>query len=207
MIIGGLVRRMMTRIDLPHGCRKKLKHISHHVQHIEELISDICDIVRPLKPQFNLVDMGEFLEQWCKAAQTEARLAGVASEFIMDRDLPAMYIDRSLIRQALWHIFENSMDALADHGGEIKIKVLLCWDNIHIEFIDSGSGFADLSPNQAIQPFMTTKRGKMGLGLAICRQILFDHGGDLKIVSEKKGGAVIIIKLPICLTQRPAEPS
>jgi len=45
MIIGGLVRRMMTRIDLPHGCRKKLKHISLHVQHIEELISDICDVV------------------------------------------------------------------------------------------------------------------------------------------------------------------
>ncbi len=205
MIIGGLVRRMMTRIDLPHGCRKKLKHISHHVQHIEELISDICDVVRPLKPQFNLVDMGGFLEEWCKAAQTEARLAGVAVDIIMDKDLPAMYIDRSLIRQALWHIFENSMDAMADHGGDIKIKILLCWDNIHIEFIDSGDGFADLSTTQAVQPFMTTKHGKMGLGLAICRQIIMNHGGDLKIVSEKKGGVAVVLKLPITLTQPPTD--
>jgi len=207
MIIGGLVRRMMTRIDLPHGCRKKLKHISHHVQHIEELISDICDVVRPLKPQFNLVDMGYFLEEWCRTAKTEASLSGVAVDIELDKDLPAMYVDRSLLRQALWHIFENSMDAMADIGGKIKIKVLLCWDNIHIEFIDTGGGFKDLSPSQAIQPFMTTKRGKMGFGLALCRQIIFDHGGDLKILNDQKNGATIIIKLPTSLIQPPAEPS
>jgi len=207
MIIGGLVRRMMTRIDLPHGSRKKLKHISHHVQHIEELISDICDVVRPLKPQFNQIDMGDFLEDWCKAVKTEARLAGVAVDIVMDKEMPAMYIDRSLMRQALWHIFENSMDAMTDNGGNIKIKALLCWDNIHIEFIDSGGGFADLTTTQAIQPFMTTKRGKMGLGLALCKQIVFTHGGDLKIVNEKEHGAAVIIKLPITLTQPPIQPA
>jgi len=201
MIVGGLVRRMMTRVDLPHGCRKKLKNISHHVQHIEELISDICDVVRPLKPQFTLTDMRGFLGDWCKAVQAEALMAGVTVNITMDEELPAMYIDRSLIRQALWHIFENSLDAMIDTGGHIKIKVLLCWDNIHIEFTDTGGGFNVLSTYEAMQPFMTTKTGKMGLGLALCRQIVFDHGGDIKIVSEEKNGASVLIKLPITLTQ------
>jgi len=62
MIIGGLVRRMMTRVDLPHGCRKKLKQVSYHVQDIENLISDICDVVRPLKPNYSLVEMSVFLQ-------------------------------------------------------------------------------------------------------------------------------------------------
>ncbi|KPK22801.1 MAG: hypothetical protein AMJ61_16795 [Desulfobacterales bacterium SG8_35_2] len=202
MIIGGLVRRMMTRIDLPHGCRKKLKHISHHVQHIEELISDICDVVRPLKPQFNLVDMNEFLRDWCKTVSTEARVSGVAVEVDIDEELPAMYIDRSLMRQALWHIFENSLDAIIDRGGSISIKAVLCWDNIHIEFIDTGGGFAGLSTSQAIQPFMTTKPGRMGLGLALCRQIVFDHGG---MVNEKNEGTSVVIKLPITLTKPPVQ--
>jgi signal transduction histidine kinase len=206
MIIGGLVRRMMTRIDLPHGSRKMLKHISHHVQRIEELISDICDVVRPLKPQFNLINMAEFIGSWCKGVKTEARLSGVAVEIEMDEEMPAMYIDRSLMRQALWHIFENSLDAMIDTGGTIKIKALLCWDNIHIEFIDSGGGFRELSTSQAIQPFMTTKPGRMGLGLALCRQIIFDHGGDLEIVNEKNKGTSVIIKLPITLTQPPPQP-
>jgi signal transduction histidine kinase len=47
---------------------------------------------------------------------------------------------------------------------------------------------------------MTTKKGKMGLGLALCRQIILDHGGDLKIVNEKNNGVTAIIKLPITLT-------
>jgi len=205
MVIGGLVRRMMTRIDLPHGCRKKLKHISLHVQHIEELISDICDVVRPLKPQFNLVDMNDFLSDWCKTVSTEARVSGVAVEVDIDEELPAMYIDRSLMRQALWHIFENSLDALIDTGGTITIKAVLCWDNIHIEFIDTGGGFAGLSTTQAMQPFMTTKPGKMGLGLALCRQIVFDHGGDISIVNEKNKGTSVVIKLPITLTRPPKQ--
>jgi len=203
MIIGGLVRRMMTRIDLPHGSRKQLKHISHHVQHIEELISDICDVVRPLKPQFNLIDMNDFVESWCKVLKTETRLSGVAADFEIDDELPAMYIDWSLMRQAFWHIFENSLDAMADSGGKITIKVLLCWDNLHIEFIDSGGGFKELSSSQAMHPFMTTRPGKMGLGLALCKQIIFDHGGDLEIVNEKNKGTSVIIKLPFTLT-RPA---
>jgi signal transduction histidine kinase len=206
MIIGGLVRRMMTRIDLPHGSRKKLKHISHHVQHIEELISDICDVVRPLKPQFNLIDMTEFIGSWCKGAKTEARLAGVAVDIEMDEELPAMYIDRSLMRQALWHIFENSLDAMADTGGTITIKTLLCWDNLHIEFNDTGGGFRELSTSQAIQPFMTTKPGRMGLGLALCKQIIFDHSGDIEIENEKNKGTSVKIKLPITLTQPPPKP-
>ena len=203
MIIGGLVRRMMTRIDLPHGCRKKLKHISHHVQHIEELISDICDVVRPLNPQFILSDMKEFIGNWCNTVKTEAQLSGVTVDVEIDEELPDMYIDRSLMRQALWHIFENSLDAMIDIGGTIQIKALLCWDNIHIEFIDSGGGFKELSTSQAIQPFMSTKPGRMGLGLALCKQIIFDHGGDIQIVNEKKKGTSIIIKLPISLTQQP----
>jgi signal transduction histidine kinase len=206
MIIGGLVRRMMTRIDLPHGSRKKLKHISHHVQHIEELISDICDVVRPLKPKVNLIDMTEFIGSWCKGVKTEARLSGVAVDLEMDEELPAMYIDRSLMRQALWHIFENSLDAMIDTGGTIKIKALLCWDYLHIEFIDTGGGFRELSTSQAIQPFMSTKPGRMGLGLALCKQIIFDHGGDIEIVSEKNKGTSVIIKLPITLTQPPPQP-
>ena len=207
MIIGGLIRRMMTRIDLPHGCRKKLKHISHHVQHMEELISDICDVVRPLKPQFNLIDMTEFLGSWCKGVKTEARLSGVAVELEMEEELPAMYIDRSLMRQALWHIFENSLDAMIDTGGTIKIKTMLCWDNLHIEFTDTGGGFRELSTSQGMQPFMTTKPGRMGLGLALCKQVVFDHGGDIEIVNERNKGTSVTIKLPVTLTQPPAVPT
>jgi len=203
MIIGGLVRRMMTRMDLPHKIRIRLKHMAAHVQHMEEVISDICDVVRPLQPHYTLTRMDEFLENWCNAARAEARLVGVVLNAKIDSDLPAIYIDPSLIRQALWHIVENSMDAMAETGGTINIKALLCWDTILIEISDSGSGFRDISVTTAMQPFISTKQGRMGLGLSLCRQIILDHGGDIEIINKKDDGATIIIEIPITFQNPP----
>lgn len=199
MIIGGLVRRMMIRTDLHHGMRKRLKHISRHVQHIEEVLSDLCEVVRPLQPQYVLTDMSDFLATWCKRVKIEARLIGVVVDTYIEEDLPKIYIDPSLIRQALWHIIENSLDAVAETKGKVSIKAIICWDHIHIELSDSGSGFGEISTNKAFQPFTSTKHGKMGLGLALCRQIIMDHGGDIEVISERKGGATVIIEIPITL--------
>lgn len=200
MIIGGLVRRMMTRVDLHHGVRKRLIHISRHVQHVEEVISNLCDVVRPLQPHFSLTGMTAFLEEWGKRVKAEARLIGVIVVTEIEEDLPTMYIDPSLVRQALWHILENSLDAMAKSGGTINIKAILCWDVIHIELSDSGGGFAELTANRAFHPFSTSKPGKMGLGLTLCRQIISDHGGDIQIVNEEHTGATVIVELPITFT-------
>lgn len=200
MIIGGLVRRMMTRVDLHHGVRKRLKHISRHVQHAEEVISDICDVVRPLQPHFTLTEMTTFLEEWCKRVKTEAHLIGVAVETNIEEDLPTMYVDPSLVRQALWHILENSLDAMAKTGGTISIKAILCWDDIHIEMTDSGGGFDELAASKAFHPFSTSKPGKMGLGLTLCRQIISDHGGNIQIINQEHTGVTVIIELPITFT-------
>lgn len=197
MIVGGLVRRMMTRIDLPHGIRKRLKHIGSHVQHIEEVMSDICDVIRPLNPHYKLTDMTEFLNSWCNAVKAEARLVGVAVENSIEKDLPTMFIDPSLMRQALWHILENSLEAMAEKGGTIWIKALLCWDNIHIELTDSGPGFGTLTTAKALEPFTSSRHGKMGLGLALCHQIVLSHDGNLEIIDQKSKGVTVIIELPV----------
>jgi signal transduction histidine kinase len=197
LITGGLVRRMMTRVDLPHGIRKRFKHIAGHVLHMENVISDICDVIRPLRPHYKLTDMNEFFQHWFATVRTEARFVGATVQFNIEKELPTMYIDPLLIRQALWHILENSLDAIAEREGVIYIDVQICWDTIAIQLSDSGEGFLCIAPSQAVQPFTTTKSGRMGLGLALCRQIILDHGGDLKIVEKPDGHSLVYVELPI----------
>ncbi len=197
LITGGLVRRMMTRIDLPHGIRKRFKHIAGHVLHMENVISDICDVIRPLRPHYRLTDMNEFFEHWCQTVRTEARFVGASVQFTIEKDLPTMYIDPLLIRQALWHVLENSLDAIAEREGVIYIDVQICWDMIAIQLSDSGEGFLCIGPYQAVQPFTTTKSGRMGLGLALCRQIILDHGGELRIIEKADGHSLVYVELPI----------
>jgi signal transduction histidine kinase len=197
LITGGLVRRMMTRVDLPHGIRKRFKHIAGHVLHMENVISDICDVIRPLRPHYRLTDMNEFFQHWIATVRTEARFVGASVQFNIEKNLPTIYIDPLLLRQALWHILENSLDAIAEREGIIYINVQICWDTIAIQLSDSGGGFMCLSPSQAVQPFTTTKSGRMGLGLALCRQIILDHGGDLRIIEKPDGHSLIYVELPI----------
>jgi signal transduction histidine kinase len=197
MIIGGHIRRLMTRFDLHHGVRKRLKHISKHVQHLEEVIADTCDVVRPLHPHYELTEMTNFFTVWYSRVKVEARMMGVSVEDQIEENLPTMYIDPSLLRQALWYILENSFEAMAETGGKLSIKAIVCWDCIHIELTDTGSGFSDMSTSKAIEPLTTTRDGKMGLGLSLCQQIVMGHGGDIKIVNEKDNGATVIIEIPI----------
>ncbi len=205
MITGGLIRRMMTRIDLPHNIRQRLRHASTHVQEMEEVISEICDIVRPLRPHYELTDLTPFFLSWCKAARTEARMAGVLFEYEVEDGLPEMYIDPSLIRQALWHLIENSFDASTATGGTISLRVILCWDDIFIRLTDQGTGFGEMSPARALQPFTSTRTGRMGLGLSLCQQIILNHHGTLELYDDVKGGAAVVITLPIRI-KNPAAP-
>lgn len=197
MIVGGLVRRMMTRTDLPHGARKRFKHLADHVQRMETVLSDICDVVRPMTPHYTLTDMNEFFRRWCATVRTEARYFGADLVASIEEDLPSMYIDQLLIRQALWHVLENSLDVIGEKGGVIYVDVQICWDEIDIQLSDSAEEVCALSPLRAVQPFTTTKTGRMGLGLALCRQIVLDHGGDLKLVQKPDGGCIVLVQLPI----------
>lgn len=204
LVVGGLVRRMMTRTDLPHGIRKRFKQLARHVQHMEFVMSDICDVVRPMNPRYMLTDMNEFFHKWCNNVRTEARYIGADLISVIEPDLPIMYVDPLLLRQAMWHILENSLDAMGEKGGVLYIDVQICWDEISIQLSDSGEQFCRLSPVQAVQPFTTTKSGRMGLGLSLCRQIILDHGGELKLIQNAYGGCTVIILLPITFTN-PAE--
>jgi signal transduction histidine kinase len=197
MIFGGLVRRIMTRPDLDHGVRKRLKRAAAQVQTMEEVISDICDVVQPLYPRKQPTDMSRFLDQWYEEISIEARLMGVSVDAEIEDDLPTMLVDPSLLRQALFHLLENSLDALTESGGHITIAAKLCWDDLLILFSDSGSGMEKLSPNRAMQPFASTKEGHMGLGLSLCRQIIYDHNGSIELREREKGGTMVIIELPV----------
>ncbi len=197
MITGGLIRRIMTRPELGHGVRKRLKRAAVQVQKMEEVISDICDVVRPLRPHMQPTDMTIFLNQWCKDIAVEARLIGINVSSNIQHDLPEIQVDPSLLRQALFHLLENSFDAMAENYGHIKIETRMCWDDLYIIFSDTGSGIKNINPGKAIHPFIGTKANHMGLGLTLCQQIVSKHNGDIELRNLEKGGAMVIIRLPI----------
>jgi signal transduction histidine kinase len=106
-------------------------------------------------------------------------------------------IDAAQIRQCLINLVRNASEAVASKGGgSVTLRTRRVGDRITIEVIDDGPGIAaDVLPRM-FDPFVSTKDGGSGLGLALTQQIVKDHGGDLAVESTQGRGTTFTVSVP-----------
>jgi len=99
------------------------------------------------------------------------------------------------VERVLINLIANSLEVLAD-GGEIAIEGARAGESVVIEVSDNGPGVPAEIRGRIFQPFVTSgKKNGLGLGLALARQTMLDHGGDLELVPGEKG-ARFRLKMP-----------
>jgi len=119
-------------------------------------------------------------------------------------DKPRVPVIASQIEQVLLNLIINSRQAM-EKGGELKIGLKMNQEMglAEIAVTDSGNGIAPQNLRKIFDPFFTTKtpdqagQGGTGLGLSVCRQIIDDHCGRLRVESSLGKGTTFIIKLPL----------
>jgi signal transduction histidine kinase len=82
------------------------------------------------------------------------------------------------LEQVVQNLMFNALDAIGT-GGEITLKTRMQGDFVHITVADDGPGIAPEVMQKLFDPPFTTRPGRLGLGLAICREILKKMGGDI----------------------------
>lgn len=132
------------------------------------------------KPRPRPLDLRQFVNEFC----TTFAPAWPNVRLIVDGDGPAMVLaDGEMLRQVLVNLTTNSALAMGDAGGTVTYRVMV-EDQVLLDVTDSGPGVAPEIRNRLFEPY-TTSRGigeGMGLGLAISKKIMLDHGGDLDYV-------------------------
>jgi two-component system, sensor histidine kinase FlrB len=103
--------------------------------------------------------------------------------------------DAGLLEQAVRHLVLNAMEAMP-HGGELVITAVRTRRGLELEVADSGPGVAVEQRHRIFQPFYTTKPAGQGLGLALVRQIVELHAGEVDVMNCPEGGAAFTICLP-----------
>ncbi len=118
-------------------------------------------------------------------------------------DTPRVRVNRSKLCQVFVNLLTNAAHAIAARGdspGVIRIEAGLDGDRARIDITDSGCGIAPSVASRVFEPFFTTKGedAGTGLGLAVSRAIVVEHGGEVQLASEVGSGTTFSVFLPAC---------
>ncbi len=109
--------------------------------------------------------------------------------------LPELFIDPEFIRTCLLNIVINAIEAMPG-GGELTVGASVEPAALSLTFTDNGTGVEAAKLEKIFEPFFTTKSGGLGLGLALTRKIVEEHGGRIEFVSRPGAGSVVTLQLP-----------
>ena len=196
-----------------HACHRWLSAEPANVERAtitaERIIRDAnaaADVVSRIRALFSqmgqarsLADMTEVISEVCRLMANELAVRNVQVKTELDHSLPPVPIDRVQMQQVLVNLIRNAIDALdtaVDSPRQIRIRSVRDGaDTIRVEVRDLGAGVKE--PERIFEPFFSTKKDGMGMGLAICRSIIEAHDGRLWATDNEPRGTTLAFTLPI----------
>ncbi len=154
----------------------------------------------PVRPEDVLIDVERILKH-------DALARGVAFRRQVKPPLPAVFANRAQLTQALINLIMNAFDAVAenDHSRrEVVVSAAMAEnDQLSLTVCDSGKGIDSRLLPKLFDAFFTTRSNGMGMGLAIARTIVENHGGKLRAFANRDCGSTFEIALPTAETAPP----
>jgi len=115
-------------------------------------------------------------------------------------------MERARMERVFCNLFENAIEAMRSPG-RISVRSAIEGDSVVVRVDDTGPGISLSVRGRLFQPFVTSgKKNGLGLGLALSRQTLLDHGGDMWADADGPGGR-FCLRLPMEKSETPHEPS
>ncbi len=119
----------------------------------------------------------------------------------MELDLPPEEIvltaDRDMLQQVFWNLVRNSFRAMGTTPGSVTIAARAGDGRARVAFTDTGPGVVAGQEEIIFEPFSGNFQGGLGVGLALCKRVLSEHGGTIR-VSSSPGHTVFEVELPLC---------
>jgi two-component system sensor kinase FixL len=164
-----------------------------------QIIRRLRDFVSKGEADRRIEGLPQLIEEAGALAMVGAKEFGVRVVFDLDPSLALVLADKVQIQQVILNLMRNSIDAM--HGSARRNLTVAARpapdDMAEISVSDTGPGISPDVADQLFQPFVTTKKQGMGVGLSISRTIIEAHGGRIWVESNEDGGAVFRFTLPI----------
>jgi len=163
-----------------------------------QIIRRLRDFVARGESERRVENVRKLIEEASALALVGAKDTGVRVRFDFAPDANFVLADKVQIQQVLLNLMRNAIEAMeASTTRDLVIATAQADSNmIEIRVTDTGSGIAPEIAGQLFQPFVTTKRQGMGVGLSISRTIIEAHGGTIAVRANPEGGTIFALTLP-----------
>jgi two-component system sensor kinase FixL len=157
-----------------------------------QIIRRLRDFVARGESERQVESIAKITEEASALALVGAKDYGIRTQFHFNRDHDLVLADKVQIQQVLLNLIRNAVEAMSSAPvRHLTISTQGARDGMmEISVIDTGSGISPDFAQHLFQPFMTTKRDGMGVGLSICRTIIEAHGGQIWAEPNPGGGTV-----------------
>jgi signal transduction histidine kinase len=180
--------------------QRNLTNVKEEVARLNHLVTDFLAAGRQSPPKLDSCDVRDTLSGAVSLVEKQAHTQGVRIHTALPAGLPKIQADRQQLKTCFLNILTNAVQAMPD-GGEIAVSGSYRADEsgggrIEMSFADTGPGIPVKDRERVFAPFYSTKATGFGLGLAITRKIVEDHGGRIYVQEVEFPGTVMIVELP-----------
>lgn len=176
-------------------------YISSEVNRLSTLVARFLDFARPLSLERAPADVREVVDRALAAVASQHPGAKVTVERAYAAALPRVSMDESFCEQVFQNLALNAYEAMEPDGGTLRVEIEpvqhALGAGVVITFRDTGPGVPPELCQQIFNPFFTTKKNGVGLGLSIVSKIVDGHHGLLRVENQPQHGACFQVFLPI----------
>ena len=189
--------------------RELAGYISTEVNRLSALVTEFLDFARPLHAELHPTDLTALLDRVLKTVGDRWTGKPVAVERAYAGNVPPIPMDESLCEQAFLNLVQNAYEAMEENGGALRVEVRRARregrEGVEARLADTGPGVPEELREEIFNPFVTTKKSGVGLGLSIVSKIVDGHHGSIRVDNRPQGGAVFTLFFPLEeITESPA---
>ncbi|MCG6157858.1 PAS domain S-box protein [Rubinisphaera margarita] len=206
MSIGGFARGCLYRVRSGEMQQAELETMLEQIADLSlqarKIVQQTRDFVanRPFLKQRS--DLHEIVNRSLELVRAELSNVPVAAQLSIPEDIPKVNVDPTQIQQVFVNLLLNAIDAIRTSrkavSHAISVSASLKRDGyVTVRIEDTGDGIQGIENDRLFAAFQSTKENGLGMGLAICRGILENHLGELRLVSTSAEGTIFEADLPL----------